>query len=103
MTTDMTNTKELANEITKLNMKEISAEELSLIMGGEGEDNGAMEWLLDKALGAVCAVLKDLIGSCIPPTFEEFYKDYCAHKTAWDIAIGTAVAAVIGSYISISL
>ena len=87
--------------MTKLNLEEMDLRELNMdemmeVVGGTEEDNGLSDWILDKTLGAVAGVLKDLISSHLPDTFEEFYRDYENHKAAWETAITATILAITG-------
>lgn len=92
----MTNAMALNYNVNKLNMVELYLDELCHVLGGESAENGAIEWVLDKATGAICTLLKDLIGTCIPATFEEFYNKYTSNKKIWDAATGTVITAMCG-------
>ena len=87
--------------MTKLNLEEMDLRELNMdemmeVIGGIEEDNGISDWILDKAVGAVAGVLKDLIASHLPDTFDEFYRQYEKNKIAWEAAITAAILAVTG-------
>ena len=91
----MTNALTLENTTFELTM-----EELNQIIGGEDQLDGGIigDKILEKCIDIACAILKDLISSCLPNTFEEFYADYCRHEKAWNAAIGAAITAALGPF-----